>query len=109
VLRAFRGAGIKLADTAFGTLQPVKALAETRRRPDWSVAVYIYRSEHLAGQSFNANIRSWRESGFAASWIRNVVVTVVPKGRILRIKAPAQPLPKPVAEALSTLIKRSAS
>ena len=109
VLGAFRSAGIKLADTAYGSLQPVKTLAEVNRRPDWALAVYVYRTKQLAGLSFNANIRAWRESGFAASWTKNVVVTVVPRGRILGVKARARPLPEPVAAALSTLINGSGS
>jgi hypothetical protein len=103
VIRAFRSAGIRLIDTGYGTLQPVTALAGIKPYAGQSIAVYVYLTASMATQSFNANAREWRASGFAVAQAKNVVVTVVPKGRILGIKAPPLALPAIVGKGLASL------
>ena len=104
VVRAFRNVGIVLVDTAYGTLQPVTALATPKPSHGWSVAVYVYPTEQGARDSYNGNMKAWRASGFAVTKLKNVVVTVVPVGAKLGAKK-RRPLAMPalVTKALAGL------
>jgi hypothetical protein len=104
VVRAFKNVGIELVDTAYGTLQPVTALATPRPRNGWSVAVYVYPTERGARDSYVGNMKAWRASGFAVTKLNNVVVTVVPVGAKLGAKK-RKPLVMPalVTKALAGL------
>ena len=105
VLQVFTRTGLRLFDTGYGTLQPVVALAQLVPGHAWSLGVYIYRDPTLAAATFRAESASWRASGFTVKQIQNVVVTVVPKGRILGTRARPEPMPAQIAKALVLLAR----
>jgi hypothetical protein len=103
VMRAFKASGIQLVDPFYGSLQPVTVLTTVEPYHGWNVAAYVYPTQRGADQTFNGNIREWRASGFAARQVRNVVVTVVPKGRTLGVKARPFAMPAVVAKTLTSI------
>ena len=104
VRHAFTQAGIRLADQVPGQVLPVVQLgAPAQKNRPWSIAVYIYPSEHLAVSAFEEGAGKWRTSGFAVQRLKNVLVAVVPNGRTLSKKAPRFPMPAPVKAALARL------
>ncbi|HEX5584073.1 hypothetical protein [Gaiella sp.] len=102
VLVAFRAQGIKLVDANAGSLSPVTTLSSPRPRDGWRVGVFLYPNVVSAKRSFDDNVKVWRSSGMAAARQKNVVVTVVPNGRVIGRKAKPWPMPKPVARAIAS-------
>src|SRR6202012_1786529 len=102
VLRAFKKVGAPLYNPGSGLVvgSPVTSLTTLRPVQGWNAAVYIYPNVRDAKASFNAGSKTWRAAGFAARTLRNVVVTVVPKGRVLSHKAKPWPMPETVVKAL---------
>jgi hypothetical protein len=105
VVRAFKQAGVPLYNPGSGLVvgSPVTSLTTLRPVQGWNAAIYIYPSVREAKASFNAGSKRWRAAGFAAQTLRNLVVTVVPKGRVLSHKAKPWPMPKTVVKALDLL------
>lgn len=104
VLRAFTKAGVGLYDTEYdfpGLGGSVAELATVRPHQGWNVAVYVYPRSSEAAASFRTDAGEWHASGMAAVELKNLVVTVVPKGRLVGRKAPPFPMPQLVVKALA--------
>jgi hypothetical protein len=104
VLRAFSRVGDKLYDAGYGYPgfgSNVAVAVTTSPHQGWNVAVYIYPRVSLAAASFRNRASTWRASGMAAEQLQNLVVAVVPKGRVLSRKAPPWPMPQLVLKALA--------
>jgi hypothetical protein len=109
VIQAFAGVKIRLVKTVAGNesqyVTALTAVARTKitHTKPWAVAVWVYASESSATQAFKSGLPQWRANGIASARMRNIVVTVVPKGREIGSEGPAFPMPKLVLRALNAL------
>jgi hypothetical protein len=106
VQAAFKAQGIKLIDPSAGTISSVATLASAKPQDGWRVGVFVYPTVTSAKRSFDDNVKLWRSSGMAAARQKNVVVTVVPNGRVVGRKAKPWPMPAPVVRAISGFSKK---
>ena len=104
VMKAFSSAGLKLWDPLEATWEANPALELVQNpHPGWSLGIVVYSVEATAAKSFSDNTKQWQASGFAARRVKNVVVVVVPTGRVLGKSAAVFPMPRSVATALASL------
>lgn len=105
-IRAFKASGIALVDAQVGEENPVVELVTLRPEHGWSLALFVYPRASQATQAYDAGKNEWKPAGFAALAVRNLVVTVVPTGRRVGVKAPPFAVPPEVRAALARLPAR---
>jgi hypothetical protein len=80
-------------------------LTSVRPHQGWSVAAYIYPTTNQANASFSQDVGEWSASGIESVQVKNLVVVVVPRGRLLTRRAHFFAMPKLVYKALGLLTK----
>jgi hypothetical protein len=106
VRAAFKAQGIKLIDPSAGSISSVTTLTSAKPQDGWRVGVFVYPTVVSAKRSFDDNVKLWRSSGMAAARQKNVVVTVVPNGRVVGRKAKPWPMPASVSRAIAGFSKK---
>jgi hypothetical protein len=77
VKHGFAAVGDPVFDTGFTSFaSPVTILSTIAPRDAWTATVYVYPSIAKATASFSANHSGWRQQGFAAERVANLVVTI---------------------------------
>jgi hypothetical protein len=105
VSKAFTQRGIKLYNASFGTSSPVASLASVKAHDGWRVGIYVYPDLASAKSAFNQNVAAWLRAGMATRLVKNVVVVVVPVGRVLAKKAKHYPMPTLVSQAIAAFAR----
>jgi hypothetical protein len=110
VLKGFKSVGLALYDATCGPVvegcflgTPVVTLQTAKPQKGWTAAIYVYQSKTLAGESFRASVKRWRDSGIAATALKNILVTVSPNGHNSSGKGHPFAIPQEIAKALAAV------